>query len=59
MTSGAGREAALQAWAGEHIPVKRWADLDEAAGPALFRASDDSSYMNGSELAVDGGLAQL
>jgi len=32
---------------------------DEAAGVALFLASDDSSFMTGSEVFVDGGLAQI
>jgi NAD(P)-dependent dehydrogenase (short-subunit alcohol dehydrogenase family) len=32
---------------------------DETAAVALFLASDDSSFMTGSEVFVDGGLAQV
>lgn len=40
-------------------PLGRLADPDEVAAAALFLASDDSSYVNGSELFVDGGAAQI
>lgn len=40
-------------------PLGRLAEPAEVAAAALFLASDDSSYVNGSELFVDGGAAQI
>jgi NAD(P)-dependent dehydrogenase (short-subunit alcohol dehydrogenase family) len=37
----------------------RMGDPDEVAAVALFLASDDSSFMTGSEVYVDGGQAQI
>jgi NAD(P)-dependent dehydrogenase (short-subunit alcohol dehydrogenase family) len=42
-----------------NTPLGRLADPSEVAAAALFLASDDSSFVNGSELFVDGGSAQI
>ncbi len=40
-------------------PLQRMAEPSEIGAVAAFLASSDSSFMTGSEVAVDGGLAQL
>lgn len=39
------------------VPMKRLGTADEVAGLVLFLLSDESRYMTGSELAIDGGCA--
>lgn len=49
----------FQSYLRQRIPMGRLALVEEIAKGALFLASDDSSYMTGSDLVVDGGyLAQ-
>jgi len=55
-------DAAVQAWAGEiatKVPIGRFGQAHEVAKAVLFLASDDSSYMLGENILVDGGMATV
>lgn len=43
----------------QQVPMGRIGNPDEIASAAVFLASDDSSFISGIELTVDGGLAQV
>jgi len=38
------------------VPMKRYGTADEVANLALFLASDESSFITGSEHKIDGGM---
>jgi NAD(P)-dependent dehydrogenase (short-subunit alcohol dehydrogenase family) len=51
--------ATLRAQMATHVPMGRLGRPEELASAALFLASDESSFMTGAELCVDGGMAQV
>jgi NAD(P)-dependent dehydrogenase (short-subunit alcohol dehydrogenase family) len=54
-----GMQEALLAGLVSQAPLERLGNPDETAAVASFLASDDSSFMTGSEVFVDGGQAQV
>jgi len=54
-----GKKESLLADFAQEAPLGRIGDSDEIAAVASFLASDESSFMTGSEVFVDGGLAQI
>ncbi|NMM45691.1 SDR family oxidoreductase [Rhodospirillaceae bacterium KN72] len=54
-----GMAADIQAGFENQTPLGRIGDPAETAAVAAFLASDDSSFMTGSEVFVDGGYAQV
>src|SRR5262249_35361519 len=51
-----GMSAEVRSARGENIPLGRVGEPAELAGPAVFLASDDATYITGHTLVVDGGL---
>ena len=41
----------------QRVPMKRFGTGEEVAAMVLFLLSDESRYMTGSEVAVDGGIS--
>jgi NAD(P)-dependent dehydrogenase (short-subunit alcohol dehydrogenase family) len=58
MASGAAAEQLMKKFLNS-VPLGRFGTPDEIAKPVVFLASDDSSYITGMELFVDGGMAQV
>jgi NAD(P)-dependent dehydrogenase (short-subunit alcohol dehydrogenase family) len=48
-------DAERQAWSLARIPLGRLGTADDLAYGMLYLASDESSYVTGAELVIDGG----
>ena len=57
LTEFARKEPGIEQGLLGRVPMQRWATPEEIAGPAVFLASDASSFMTGQELVIDGGLS--
>ncbi len=51
------RNPAINKALNDQTPLRRFGTGEDVAGAALFFASDDSAFITGAELAVDGGMA--
>ena len=49
------QDADYRRWALERIPLGRFGQPDDLVGAAVFLASDDSAYVTGTTIVVDGG----
>lgn len=58
-TSKGSADPAWRAKSIDAVPMKRAGHVDEVANAVLFLASDEASYITGTELVIDGGYLAL
>ena len=56
LTEALVNNAEFSAWLVGRTPSRRWGDVEDLVGAAVFLASDASSFVNGHILYVDGGV---
>ncbi len=56
LTDSLVNNAAFTEWLSARTPSRRWGNVDELGGAAIFLASDAASFVNGHILYVDGGI---
>ncbi|MEW6629288.1 MAG: glucose 1-dehydrogenase [Pseudomonadota bacterium] len=49
----------FSSWLTGRTPMRRWGDVEELAGAAVFLASDAASFVTGQTLLVDGGITSV
>jgi NAD(P)-dependent dehydrogenase (short-subunit alcohol dehydrogenase family) len=53
---GASATEALRSWSNDMIPLRRWGTPQEVARTIAWLASDDATYITGTNIVADGGL---
>jgi len=56
LTDALVKDAEFTAWLENRSPGRRWGDVEELVGAAIFLSSNASSFVNGHILYVDGGI---
>lgn len=56
LTAGLVADEKFSSWLMNRTPARRWGELQDLAGAAVFLASDASNFVNGHILYVDGGV---
>jgi gluconate 5-dehydrogenase len=60
LNAGLVADKTFSSWLTNRTPLKRWGEVDELVGAAVFLVSDAASFVTGHVLYVDGGVtAQL
>ena len=57
LTEPLANDPAFSAWLVNRTPSRRWGEVEDLAGAAVFLASDASRFVNGHILYVDGGIS--
>jgi NAD(P)-dependent dehydrogenase (short-subunit alcohol dehydrogenase family) len=52
-------QAAIDEYVTTTVPMARWGQPEDVAHAVVFLAGEHASYITGSEIVVDGGLAQI
>ncbi len=52
-------DEAFDGWVKQRTPAQRWGNVSELVGALVFLASDASSFVNGQNLFVDGGMTSV
>ena len=56
LTDALVNDAAFTQWLVDHTPSRRWGNVEDLAGAAVFLSSAASDFVNGHILYVDGGI---
>ncbi|HEX7932702.1 MAG TPA: SDR family NAD(P)-dependent oxidoreductase [Paraburkholderia sp.] len=56
LTEALVKDETFSAWLTGRTPARRWGDVEDLVGAAVFLSSDASNFVNGHILYVDGGI---